>query len=102
MYLIWLKAMKKCESFSISGQSFKILDQFLADCSKCGTRHQLIELSRDFIVEEEFIQHHVERRCMYCTVTGDLFVTPEQHEENKTRIYNAVSSDPATWARKEA
>ena len=86
-------SMTKNESFSISGQSFKIIDQFEAACPRCGDRHQIYELSRLVVVESEIFIRNVDCRCMYCTATGDLFVTPDQHEANKRRIYDALPSD---------
>ena len=84
---------KKFDSISLSGLSFQIVDQFEADCPQCGNRHQIIELSRQIVVESEFFVRNVEGRCMYCSATGDLFVTLDQHESNKRRIYDALPSD---------
>lgn len=79
------------ETFTLSGQSFKILDQFTADCGICCRRHGIIELSRDFIITCNDVQYHAEHRCMYCTFTGELFVTPVQKKENYQRIRDATS-----------
>lgn len=79
------------ETFTLSGQSFKILDQFTAVCGICCRRHGIIELLRDFIITCNDVQYHAEHRCMYCTFTGEFFVTPAQKRENNQRICDATS-----------
>jgi len=92
-----VKVVKLNDEVTLSGLDFKVVDKFIGDCSKCGRRHQIVELSRDFIIFSGGVRYHADQRYMYCTYTGERYVTPGQSQENHARILNAESVNGRRW-----